>query len=162
MPIRPGQTVLYLGAAQGTTASHVADIVGEDGLVVCIDFAPKTFEKLLEVCEKRRNMVPILADAAKPEQYAEYLDKADVIYQDLAQKEQAAILIKNAGRYLGAGGWAVYMIKARSIDVTANPSTVFRSETGKLGQAGFEICEVLHLAPYEEDHAAVIARFRRP
>jgi fibrillarin-like pre-rRNA processing protein len=162
VPIRPGQTVLYLGAAQGTTASHVSDIVGSNGLVVCIDFAPKAFEKLLEVCERRHNMVPLLADAAKPEQYSEYLETADVIYQDIAQKEQAGILVKNAKRYLRPGGWAILMIKARSIDVAAKPSDIFKREIEKLEKAGFGIAEVLHLAPYEEDHAAVVARFTRP
>ena len=29
--IRPGVKVLYLGAASGTTVSHVSDIVGQDG-----------------------------------------------------------------------------------------------------------------------------------
>lgn len=29
--MRPGSTVLYLGAASGTSVSHVADIVGPEG-----------------------------------------------------------------------------------------------------------------------------------
>ena len=28
-PIKPGSTVLYLGAASGTTVSHVSDVVGQ-------------------------------------------------------------------------------------------------------------------------------------
>ena len=31
--IRPGAFVLYLGAASGTSVSHVSDIVGPEGLV---------------------------------------------------------------------------------------------------------------------------------
>ncbi|HVP92352.1 MAG TPA: fibrillarin-like rRNA/tRNA 2'-O-methyltransferase, partial [Acidobacteriota bacterium] len=39
VPIEPDHRVLYLGAASGTTASHVSDIVGEKGHVYCVEFA---------------------------------------------------------------------------------------------------------------------------
>jgi fibrillarin-like pre-rRNA processing protein len=161
MPIKSGNTVLYLGAAQGTTPSHVADIVGKNGIVICIDIAPKTFEKLLEVCETRENLLPVLADANAPEGYAEYVEKkVDVVYQDLAQREQAKILVKNVRSYLKKGGYAVFMIKARSIDVTAEPSSVFAKEIVELKKAGLEVVETKPLEPYEKDHVAVVARLR--
>ncbi len=158
MPIKPGATVLYLGAAQGTTPSHVSDIVGKEGVVFCIDIAPKAFEKLLNVCEKHENMLPILADADKPETYAEYVKTVDVVYQDIAQKEQAGILIKNAQRYLRPGGHMMFMIKARSIDVTEEPSSVFAREIKQLEAAGFHVVEKQKLSPFEKDHIAVVAK----
>ena len=39
--IRKNDVVLYLGASYGTTASHVSDIVGKDGFVFALDFAPR-------------------------------------------------------------------------------------------------------------------------
>ena len=39
VPLDPGYNVLYLGAASGTTPSHVSDIVGEKGHVYCVEFA---------------------------------------------------------------------------------------------------------------------------
>lgn len=40
--MKPGSKVLYLGAASGTSVSHVADIVGPTGAVyVCFVFNPE-------------------------------------------------------------------------------------------------------------------------
>ena len=41
MHIGPGSKVLYLGAATGTTASHVSDIVGPTGSVYCIELSDR-------------------------------------------------------------------------------------------------------------------------
>jgi len=37
--LRPGAKVLYLGAASGTSVSHVADIVGPSGTVFAVEFS---------------------------------------------------------------------------------------------------------------------------
>ncbi|MDH5769980.1 MAG: fibrillarin-like rRNA/tRNA 2'-O-methyltransferase, partial [Candidatus Bathyarchaeota archaeon] len=37
MPISEGGEVLYLGAATGTTSSHISDIVGAGGSVYCVE-----------------------------------------------------------------------------------------------------------------------------
>ena len=58
--------VLYLGAATGTTVSHVSDIVA-DGLVYAVEFSPRSMRDLIRLCERRENIIPILADAAQPE-----------------------------------------------------------------------------------------------
>ena len=36
--MKPGSRVLYLGAASGTTVSHVSDLVGRDGVVYAVEF----------------------------------------------------------------------------------------------------------------------------
>lgn len=156
LPIKEGDAVLYLGAAQGTTPSHISDLVGESGIVFCIDMAPKAFEKLTEVCERRQNMIPILADARMPEQYADMVESlVDVIYQDVAQPDQAEILLRNARRYLKKGGYAVIAIKARSIDVSKDPKEVFKEETGKL-EKEMRVLEAVGLNPFEKDHALIV------
>ena len=35
----PGCKVLYLGAASGTTVSHVSDVVGPEGMVYAVEFS---------------------------------------------------------------------------------------------------------------------------
>jgi len=57
--IRKGDIVLYLGAASGTTASHVSDIVNKEGFVFALDFAPRVVRDLVFVCEQRNNMAPL-------------------------------------------------------------------------------------------------------
>jgi len=159
MPIKPGSSVLYLGAAQGTTPSHVSDIVGNDGLVVCIEISAKPFEKLMELCEDRENLIPVLADANDPASYSEYVEEPmDVVYQDVAQRNQAEIAVKNCNAHLKKNGYLVLIIKARSIDVTKDPKLIFKDEVATLEKADLEIVETLRLDPFEKDHACVVAR----
>ena len=162
VPIKPGSRVLYLGAASGTTASHVSDIVGLDGHVYCVEFAPRVIRDLVDnVCEYRLNMSPILADARFPLKYASLVGKVDVIYCDIAQPEQAKVLIDNAKVFLKDGGWIMLAVKARSIDVTKEPSEVYEREIETLRRNGFRISEVVDLEPYEKAHAMVVAQYLR-
>ena len=40
--IKPGVKVLYLGAASGTSVSHVSDIVGPEGSVYAVEFSHRS------------------------------------------------------------------------------------------------------------------------
>ena len=94
LPIGKCSNVLYLGASSGTTPSHVSDMASE-GKVYCVEFAPRMFRELVGNCSPRPNMMPILADATKPSEYQFVVGSADVVYEDVAQKNQADILADN-------------------------------------------------------------------
>lgn len=159
VPIQPAHKVLYLGAASGTTASHVSDIVGENGHVYCVEFASRAIRELVNnVCEFRPNMSPILADARLPERYSMIVQKVDDIYCDIAQPEQAKILADNANLFLLDDGRIMLAVKAQSIDVTKEPSEVYRQEIETLKNRGFQIEEVVHLEPYDKAHAMIVAQ----
>jgi len=162
VPIKPNHQVLYLGAASGTTASHVSDIVGEKGYVYCVEFAPRAIRELVNnVCAYRVNMLPILEDARFPEKYAIFIrGKVDDIYCDLAQPEQARILADNADMFLKNGGHVMLAIKARSIDVTKEPSEVYKREIKVLCDRGFDVLHVVNLEPYDVDHVMVLAKLK--
>jgi fibrillarin-like pre-rRNA processing protein len=156
--VTKGSKVLYLGAASGTTPSHISDIVGGKGVVYCVEFAPRVIRELLEITAKRSNMVPIMADARMPSSYRYYLEDVDTIYCDVAQPEQAKLLADNADMYLKKGGSIMIAIKARSVDVTKEPEQVYRHEIGVLEGRGFKITDVRTLDPYDKDHAMIVAR----
>ena len=160
VPIKPGHKVLYLGAASGTTASHVSDIVGESGHVYCVEFAPRAIRELVDnVCAFRLNMSAILADARIPEKYAIFVNgKVDDIYCDIAQPEQAKVLADNADSFLKTDGWVMLAVKAQSIDVTKEPSEIFKREVKVLENRGFQIEDVINLEPYDKAHVMVVAR----
>jgi len=159
-PIQPNDKVLYLGAATGTTASHVSDVVGEEGHVYCVEFASRSIRELIDnVCVFRPNMSPILADARFPERYSALVEKVDEIYCDIAQPEQAKILADNADLFLRPNGWIMLAVKARSIDVTREPSEIYKQEVNILKNRGFEIHGVVHLEPFDKDHAMIVALF---
>jgi len=147
--------VLYLGAATGTTVSHVSDIA-RDGLVYAVEFSPRSLRDLVRLCERRKNIVPILADAARPEEYSFLVEPVDLVYQDVAQRNQAEIASRNCARYLKSGGDLILMLKTRSVDVTACPKAVLQGEMKNL--QGLDLSQVMDLLPFHEDHFAMQAK----
>jgi fibrillarin-like pre-rRNA processing protein len=144
--------VLYLGAANGTTVSHVSDYVE---VVYAVEFAPRPMQDLLEVCRRRRNIIPLMADAARPEQYAPLVESVDLLYQDVAQPDQAAILLRNYV-FLKPGGALILMLKTRSVDVRKDPIDVFCDTIDILTLSGLIVKESKWLAPFHADHAAIV------
>ena len=144
--------VLYLGAANGTTVSHVADYAD---VVYAVEFAPRPMQDLLEVARRRKNIVPIMADATRPEQYAPLVEMVDLVYQDVAQPDQAMIAIRNSA-FLKPDGKMILMLKTRSVDVRKEPGVVFEETVNALVSAGFVVHESLWLLPYHQDHAAIV------
>jgi fibrillarin-like pre-rRNA processing protein len=160
VPIVAGSNVLYLGAASGTTPSHVSDIVGEAGRVYCVEFAARSIRELVNnVAAYRQNMSPFLEDARFPEKYAMFIPaKVDCIYCDIAQPEQAKVLADNADVFLKPSGWVMLAVKAQSIDVTRDPAEIFRQEAKVLKKRGFSVDEIVSLEPYDKAHAMIVAK----
>lgn len=159
VPIQLGNKVLYLGAASGTTASHVSDMLGEKGHVYCVEFAARSIRDLVSnVAAFRMNVSPILADARLPERYASLVEKVDVIYCDIAQPEQAKVLADNADSFLKDNGWIMLAVKSQSIDVTKEPSEVYKEETDILRKRGFRIKQTVNLEPYDKAHVMIVAQ----
>jgi fibrillarin-like pre-rRNA processing protein len=156
LPIHRGTQVLYLGSASGTTASHVSDIAQDDGRVYCVEFAQRSMRELIDtLCENRQNVYPILADARMPQKYKSTVEQVDVIYSDVAQPEQAKILADNSDMFLKPDGEALIVIKSRSVDVTMEPTDVFKQEIEILRRRQFRVIQTVRLEPYEKDHALV-------
>jgi len=157
LPLRRGKAVLYLGSASGTTASHVSDILEDEGRVYCVEFAQRSMRELIDtVCGSRTNVYPILADARLPEAYRALVSPVDVIYSDVAQPEQAKILADNADLFLKPKGSVIIAIKSRSVDVTMEPTDVFKQEITILENRNFTLVQAVRLEPYEKDHALVL------
>jgi fibrillarin-like pre-rRNA processing protein len=104
-------------------------------------------------------MSPILEDARFPEKYSMFIGaKVDNVYCDIAQPEQAKILADNADLFLAKSGLVMLAVKAQSIDVTEEPSEVYKREVKVLEKRGFRVEEVVPLEPYDKAHAMVVAQ----
>ncbi|HLE06176.1 MAG TPA: fibrillarin-like rRNA/tRNA 2'-O-methyltransferase [Candidatus Nanoarchaeia archaeon] len=156
-PINENTSVLYLGAASGTTVSHVSDMAPK-GVIYAVEFAPEPIKSLIMLAKKRKNIIPIFADANHPEVY-EFASKSDVVFQDIAQKNQAEIFTKNCLAYLKKDGVGVLAIKSRSIDVTKHPEVVFKQVEKELYKT-FKILDMKRLEPFERDHKIYIVKFK--
>jgi len=159
LPLKKGSNVLYLGSSEGTTASHISDITGETGIIFGVDISETAMRRFVELCEERENIVPVLADAAKPPEYKEYLRETeiDLLYQDIAQKNQAEIFNKNAEMFLKKKRHGLIAIKAKSISQMRKAKEIFQAETSKLKEQ-FEILQTIPLEPFEKDHVMVSCR----
>ena len=159
MPIQPGSKVLYLGAASGTTVSHVSDIVSNAGIVHAVEFSPIIARGLLELAESRTNIIPIVEDARHPSRYTSLVvGPIDVVYQDVAQPDQARIFAENLKLFCSYGSWGMVAIKARSIDSASDVRAIYSQEISILEKYGLEVVETVDLAPLEKDHLMVIVR----
>lgn len=157
-----GSKVLYLGAASGTTVSHVSDVVGPEGVVYAVEFSLRSGRDLVNMAKKRTNVVPIVEDARHPHKYRMIVGMVDTIFADVAQPDQARIVAINAQHFLKVGGHYVISIKANCIDSTASAEAVFAGEIKKLQQDQLKPQEQITLEPYERDHAVVVGVYRPP
>ncbi|KAI9739292.1 MAG: Small subunit processome complex component [Cirrosporium novae-zelandiae] len=159
--IAPGKKVLYLGAASGTSVSHVADIVGPEGNVYAVEFSHRSGRDLINMATHRTNVIPIVEDARYPLRYRMLVPMVDVIFADVAQPDQARIVGINAHNFLKTGGGVVVSIKANCIDSTAAPEAVFSREVQKMRDERIKPLEQLTLEPFERDHCIVVGRYDR-
>ncbi len=156
MQIKKGSKVLYLGAATGTTCSHISDIISTEGELYCVEISERSVRDLIKVCEKRENMLPILENARNAEKYAEDVGKADVLYQDIAARDQAQMLIENS-RFISKGSYAYVAIKSQSISVSKNPKVVYK-EFLKSVSSTFEVVELIDIMPFDKMHLFAVLK----
>jgi len=158
-PFMQKSSVLYLGVSTGTTISHISDIVGQNGVIFGVEHTSRVARDFLDrVVSYRKNIIPIIQDARKPQEYFSVFKKVDVVYVDIAQPDQTDIAIDNCKMYLKSNGYLFLVIKTRSIDVTKDPMKVVSNEIKKLDPL-FEIKQTINLHPYDKDHVIVIAVF---
>ncbi|MFX1395342.1 MAG: fibrillarin-like rRNA/tRNA 2'-O-methyltransferase [Promethearchaeota archaeon] len=149
---------LYLGASSGTTISHLSDII-KDGIIYGVEFAERSIRQLIQNVSNRSNIIPILGDARHPEDYAKSIfTDVDLIYQDVAQPNQAEIAIKNSKYYLNDKGILILAIKSQSIDSVAKSEKIYKEEKKTLEDAGYSIIEALNIHKYAANHIVLIVK----
>lgn len=152
----PKEDLLYLGAASGTTVSHLSDLL--QGLLYAVEFSPRSVRDLLWNMEPRPNVVPIFEDAFHPERYTAYIARpVGTLVQDVAQRHQVPIFLRNLA-FLRPGGLGFLFVKARSIHVADPPPKVYARVAEQLAEAGLQILKQTDLEPFEKDHRAFVVR----
>jgi len=154
--IKENQTILYLGASHGYTPSFLSDI-NKGGIIYALDFAPRVVRDLVFLCEKRTNLIPIMADANQPKTYEFRITKADIVYQDVAQRNQAEIFLKNCHAFLKSGGFGLLAVKAKSIDIAKKPKIIYQEIRQKL-EKEITIVDFKVLDPFEKDHCMFVVK----
>jgi len=154
-PIKTGSYVLYLGASTGTTVSHVSDIVGINGFITAVEISPMCMPPLIHLAEQRGNIAPFIGDANHPETYE--IPKVDLIYQDIAQRNQVSILLKNIKTHLKNTGYYMFCVKSQSIDVTKRPQQVYKEVLAQLSKTT-KVIQTIQLDPYDKHHMFIFGK----
>ena len=158
-PVRPGSATLYLGAASGTTATHVADAVGREATVYAVEKSLRPFQQLLLVAQRYPNLVPLLEDARFPERYSPWVPRVDLICMDIPQGDQAAILETNLSWFARPGTYVLLAVKLASLPrregVTARWEEVAPEFSRRM-----EVEDVTPLDPFHRKHVFVRGRVR--
>jgi len=143
---------LYLGAASGTTISHLSDII-YCGIIYGVEFAERSMRQLIQNTDKRKNIVPILGNANFPESYANSIfTPIDLVYQDVAQPNQAQIAIENCNYYLKDNGFLILAIKSQSIDSVQKSEKIYLQEKRIIEKAGYKIIDSVNIHKYAANH----------
>ena len=154
LPRNP-RAALYLGGAHGTTVSHVSDIFSSARIFV-VEKSPTAFAPLLALSRRRTNLLPLLADAQLPERYQADVGEVDLVYQDVAQRNQAAIFSENVQACLAPAGLGILMLKVRSVTQQRSTTAVTREARAALTREGLEVQSETALAPFSRDHVAFV------
>lgn len=151
------RSVLYLGAAHGTTVGHLADVLPE-APIFAVEKSPTSFAPLLAFARQRPNVFPLLADAQLPERYRAEVGRVDLLYQDVAQRNQAQIFVENLQACLAPGRSGILMLKIRSVTQRRPSSAVVREAKQILENASVKVRSEVPLAPFSREHVALVAR----
>ncbi|MBI4918553.1 fibrillarin-like rRNA/tRNA 2'-O-methyltransferase [archaeon] len=142
--LKKEDSVLYLGASTGTTVFHVSKRCKE---VFAVEIAPRVMRELVFLAEEEKNIVPILEDANHPERYKDVF--CNWLFQDVAQKNQVEIFLKNFRQFKPRIGLLV--IKARNVNSIKEPEEVFKQCEEELKKE-LRILDKKSLDPYQKDH----------
>ena len=158
--LKEGAHVLYLGASSGTTVSHVSDLVGPSGLVFAVEFAPRMARDLMRLVGRRENIIPIVADARNPSEYAHIVHGVDFLFCDVSQPNQSELFLANAAAFLKKGGVGLIAIKTRSISQRENPKEIFRKEAAILEKEGFHTIKTEDIHRFHKHHMSYYGKWK--
>lgn len=143
--------ILYLGAAVGTTVSFLADYAE---VVYAVEFSMRPVRNLVRLARQRSNIIPILQDARHPERYLPFVEPVNVLIQDIAQRDQTGIAIKNL-LMLENGGHFILVLKMLSMGSAKDKKEIIETAVKLLENNGIIHLQVTDLDEYHTGHAAI-------
>lgn len=155
-PFHADSRVLYLGAAQGETLSHLSDVCHE-GTLFGVEHSLIPFHKLHFRSRERANLYPLLADARQPQTYRHIVSQADVVVQDVATKTQLDLFLANLAAFCGPGALGYMMVKPRCIDVARPPNKIIEEVERGLTRE-HKLVERVSLHRYAKEHVCLVVK----
>ncbi len=159
---KPGERWLYLGAASGSTASHVADLVGPTGRVYAVEKSLRPFYRLSRLSARWPNLAPVLADARDPEEYFDLVPAIDGVYADVAQPDQVEIVLRNAALYLDRQGAPIVLALKTASMGRERSAAAYRAQGEEALGACLDLEPSVRLEPFHRGHFLLGGSARAP
>jgi fibrillarin-like pre-rRNA processing protein len=132
-------------------------MIGKEGIVFAVDLSATVMRDLLFLCERRENIIPILESASHVNELSKRVCMVDVLFQDIAQRDQVGIFLSNVDVFLKDSGYGILAVKARSVDVNARPKAIFAQVKSQL-ERKVTIIDYRELDPFQKDHCLFIIK----
>tara|TARA_B100000029_G_C17400397_1_gene896831 strand:- start:272 stop:856 length:585 start_codon:yes stop_codon:yes gene_type:complete len=147
-PFNKNSKILYLGAAEGNTLSFLSEIC-TNNTIAAVEISEIAMAELLELVEKKKNIIPYLGDAHFPNKYHIQANKPEIIYQDIAQNDQIDIFLRNCNYFNPK--YAFLMLKTQSI--SKKKTGIIEYTENKLKEK-FQIVESINIKKWAKGHTA--------
>jgi len=147
-PFKKNSKILYLGAAEGNTLSFLSEICTKN-TITAVEISAIAMAELLELVDKKRNIIPYLGDAHFPNKYHVQANQPEIIYQDIAQNDQVDIFLRNCNYFNPK--YAFLMLKTQSI---SSKKTKILEYTEKKLKERFQMVETINIKKWAKGHTA--------
>ncbi|CAN1255633.1 rRNA 2'-O-methyltransferase fibrillarin 2 [Linum perenne] len=153
--VKPGSRVLYMGDICGTTVSHLSDLVGPDGLV----YAVGESDVVVNMSEKRSNVIPIYADYFVSVTYRMFVSMVDVLCAVIDDNQEVCALVMNTLHYLRTGGHFLFSTKASYVFINSENEIAFK-DIAPREQKEYKVHEKIELDQLHKDRVMTVGCFR--
>ncbi|CAN1173115.1 rRNA 2'-O-methyltransferase fibrillarin 1 [Linum perenne] len=153
--VKPGSRVLYMGDICGTTVSHLSDLVGPDGLV----YAVGESDVVVNMSEKRSNVIPIYADYFVSVTYRMFVSMVDVLCAVIDDNQEVCALVMNTLHYLRTGGHFLFSTKASYVFINSENEIAFK-DIDPREQKEYKVHEKIELDQLHKDRVMTVGCFR--
>jgi fibrillarin-like rRNA methylase len=115
---------------------------------------------LIRLAKVRPGLLPVLADARKPETLSPWLpNRVPWLFQDVSQAGQVDLFLGAAKNFLAPNGLALLSLKSASERISAGGAEEqYAAAAAALSDAGLDVLEVIELTGWEEQHALITGR----
>ncbi|KAL1808451.1 hypothetical protein ACET3Z_025441 [Daucus carota] len=164
MWIKPGSRVLILYSRDdqqfGITISHISDIVGPQGMVYVVETETSNHDTLLNMADKRGNIVPIVyCMSPDPMRYRMLINMVDVMFAAPDRPEEVHMAYLNSQYFLKTGGHYMLYVQGHTMESTNRGDGLF-SSMSKVVQVQYQRMEQVTLEPFDREHVYVSGVYR--
>lgn len=120
LPIMKNSRIICVGATNGSTITHISDIVGSKGSVFVVDSNKNKKSFLSKLATIRKNIISVSDNPQEQLYSVSTAEKIDLLYVDIPQLDQTALAIQKYRSLLKTGGFLMLATKKDENSILEN------------------------------------------